>query len=432
MTGKGTGAISTIELFGDSAQSVLGEIFNSGGGETPRFETGRILLGTITDKEKEIDQVTLGCEGPESFAIHCHGNPLIVEMIMELLCKHGVQPATPQQLLADTLAAQGCLNTIAIEARLAQPEAKTIEGTKIIANQIDDGLVETAQRWLESLDEVPLNEIKSEAATILQSSRAAGLIIYGCKAVLTGPPNSGKSTLLNCLAGRRKAIVTDIKGTTRDWIEAECRIGPLSVTLIDTAGVDEQPCEPQQTDFRASSGPAINDGGASPTLRAFVDTAGVDQRQAEAQRTIEQAAREMTAEVLTRADLVLLVLDGSRPGGQLAGDLLAGIRDKPVITILNKSDLPARLDTAQLPKFLPEPVRISAREGTGIQLLTQTVCRTLRTADPFDKLRAGFDVHQPICFTNRQEDLLKQLTNAQSKQRATSIIADLLDGGLQA
>lgn len=393
LTGRGAGAISTVGVFGHSAEAVIREIFRPAGAKPGCLETGQILLGTITDKEREIDKVTLGCEGPGNFAIHCHGNPLIVEMIMELLRKHGAQLVSAERLLAETLAAQGRFNTIAIEARLAQAEAKTIEGTKIIANQIDRGLVETAQRWRESLDEVSLNEIKSEAATILQNSQAARPLIYGCTAALAGPPNSGKSTLLNCLAGRQKAIVTDIEGTTRDWVEAECRIGPLSVTFVDTAGVDEQ--------------------------------------QADSQRTIEQAARQRSTEVLRGADLVLLVLDGNRPGGQLAGDLLAGIRDKPVITILNKSDLPAKLDTGRLPKSLPKPMRISAKEGTGIQLLTQAICRTLRSADPFDKLRAGFDVHQPICFTNRQQERLRQLTNAQSKQEATSIMTDLLDGQLQ-
>ncbi|MHC4567701.1 MAG: GTPase, partial [Planctomycetota bacterium] len=238
MTGKGTGAISTIEVFGYSAESVIREIFKPAGAKPVSFETGQVLLGTIADDVEVIDQVTLGCEGPDSFAIHCHGNPLIVEMIMELLRKHGASPVTAEQLLAETLAAQESSNTIAIEARLAQPRAKTVQGTRIIANQTDGGLANAAQSWLDSIDDVYLDEIKAETVRILRNSQSAKLIIYGCTAVLTGPPNSGKSTLLNFLAGRQKAIVTGIKGTTRDWVEATCRIGSLSVNLIDTAGLD--------------------------------------------------------------------------------------------------------------------------------------------------------------------------------------------------
>ncbi len=82
MTGKGTGAISTIEIFGDCALDVLRKIFKPVGTRPVQFKPGEILLGTICDDVETIDQITLGCEGPETFAIHCHGNPLIVEMIM--------------------------------------------------------------------------------------------------------------------------------------------------------------------------------------------------------------------------------------------------------------------------------------------------------------------------------------------------------------
>ena len=382
MTGKGTGAISTIVILGDCARAVLQEIFKPVGTKPVRFEPGEILLGTICDDAEVIDQVTLGCEGPDTFAIHCHGNPLIVEMIMQLLGKHGVGLLTAEQLTAQTLAAQKQFNTIAIEAKLAQAKAKTIAGTKIIANQIKTGLSKTAQTWLDDMDEISLDEIKAEASRILRQSQVARLIMYGCTAVLTGPPNSGKSTLLNFLAGRQKAIVTDIKGTTRDWIEATCQIGSLSVTLIDTAGLDEDPFEPQQT--------------------------------------VEQAARKKTSEIIEHADLILLVLDGSRPADDLDDELLDRISNKQVITVLNKSDMPARLDTALLPKFLPEPVQISAQEGTEIKRLTGTIHQTCGTAD--------FNLQQPVCFTNRQKNLLTKLTNAQSKQQAASITMDLLDG----
>ena len=382
MTGKGTGAISTIEIFGDCALAVLRKIFKPMGTRPVQFKPGEILLGTICDDVETIDQITLGCEGPETFVIHCHGNPLVVEMIMQLLGKHGASLVTAEQLLAKTLAAQELLNTIEIEAKLAQTKAKTIEGTKIIANQIGAGLSEKARTWLDGIKEVSLDQTKAEAVRILRQSQAAGLIMYGCTAVLTGPPNSGKSTLLNFLAGRQKAIVTDIKGTTRDWVEATCQIARLSVTLIDTAGLDEQPSEPQ--------------------------------------RTVEQAARKKTTEILDRADLVLLVLDASEPGEELDGELIERICDRQVITVLNKSDLPGQFDTGRLPKFLSEPVRISAKEGTGIKHLTETIRATCGTAD--------FNLQQPVCFTNRQENLLRQLTTVESGHQAAVIVTELLSG----
>ena len=382
MTGTGTGAISTIQIFGDSAETIIKKVFKPVSPKSVEFKTGEILLGTICDGDKVIDQVTIGCESPGTFAINCHGNPLIVEMIMQLLEHHGVVLLTPEQLLEKILTAQQPANTIAIEAKLAQAKAKTLQGTKIIVNQIDAGLTQKAKGWLENIDEISLDTIKTEATQILQKSQAAKLIIYGCTAVLTGPPNSGKSTLLNCLAGRQKAIVTDIKGTTRDWVSARCRIGLLSVKLIDTAGLNENLLNPQ------------ND--------------------------IDESAQKKTVEILERADIILLVLDNSQPAKEFNEQLLEKIGDKKIITVLNKSDLPSQFDAGRLPEILSNSVHISAKEGTGIERLSEKIIKTTEAAD--------FDLREPIYFTDRQEKLLKKITNIKSNHQAASIITKLLSG----
>jgi tRNA modification GTPase len=385
MTGKGTGAISTIQVFGDSAEAVMKKVFKPAGTKPLKFKAGEILLGTITDGPEVIDQVTIGCEGPKTFAINCHGNPLIVEMIMQLLRRHGAALLTAEQLLKKLLTAQKSTDTIAVEAKLAQAKTRTLQGTKIIANQVDAGLTKKAGGWLESIDEISLDKIKAEATHILQKSQAGKLIIYGCTAVLTGPPNSGKSTLLNCLAGRQKAIVTDIKGTTRDWVSARCRIDSLSVKLIDTAGLDEE-------------------------------SAGSED-------TIENTAQKKTSEILEQANIVLLVLDNNQPAEKFDIRLLDKIAGKQIITVMNKFDLPDKFDTSRLPAALSNTVQISAKEGTGIENLSKQIVKTVGAAN--------FDLGEPVCFTARQENLLKQLTNAKSKQQATSIITELLNGQLR-
>jgi len=384
MTGKGTGAISTIQVFGDSAETLIKKVFKPAGTKPLEFKTGEIHIGTICDGTKVIDQVTIGYESTDIFAINCHGNPLIVEMIMQLLGQHRANLVTAEQLLTKTLSVQEQNNTIAVEAKLAQAKARTLQGTKIIANQIDAGLAKKARGWLESINEISFDTIKAEAVGILQKSRTAKLIIYGCTAVLTGPPNSGKSTLLNCLAGRQKAIVTDIKGTTRDWVSAKCQIGSLSVKLIDTAGLDEE-----------SSG---------------------------SEDTIENAAQKKTSEILEQADIILLVLDNSQPAEELDIRLVDKIVGKQIITVLNKSDLSARFDTNRLPETLSNTVQISAKEGTGIENLSEKIIKTIGATD--------FKLREPVSFTIRQENLLQKLTNIKSKQQATSIITELLKGQL--
>lgn len=379
MTGKGTGAIATVQVFGDAAQHILGSIFKSSAKNPAEFKTGKILLGTITDRDKTIDQVTVGCEGPETFAINCHGNPLIVQMIMELLRHHGATLLSGEELLTRILTARKSFNAIAIEARLAQLNAKTLLGTKILANQINGGL----SKWLENAKTAPLDEIASQAERILADSQPAKLIIFGCTIVLAGPPNSGKSTLLNCLAGRQKAIVTDIAGTTRDWVSAQCEIGPLSATLIDTAGLDEKLA-------------------------------------AEPDGTVERAAQERTSDILDNADLILLVLDNSLPADRLDAALLERIAGRKVLTVLNKSDLPARFDAGKLPQNLGNAAQISAKFATGIRDLKGRILQITATA--------GFDPQTPVCFTARQENLLKQLITAESRPQALSIISELLNG----
>ena len=393
MTGKGTAAISTIQLFGDTAEAVIKKIFRPVGSKPAEYKTAKILLGTIIDpsQQETIDQVTIGCEGHNNIAIHCHGNPLIVEMIMQLLQRNGVVLLTAEELLTKMLTAEKPESTIALEAKLAQLKAQTIEGARIIANQIENGLSKKATQWLQNIGAISLEEIVSEAEQILCDSRIARLIIEGCTAVLTGPPNTGKSTLLNCLAGRQKAIVSEIKGTTRDWVSARCQIGPLSVELIDTAGLDEN---------RESISPGA----------------------------VAKAAQEKTVEILDRADLILLVLDNSQPENPIDGRLVKKITDKLVpsavegriLTILNKSDLPARFDAGKLPLILGNIVSISAKFGTGIENLTQKILQICGVD--------GFDLQTAVFFTSRQENLLKQLRISKSKKQAVSFITELLNG----
>ncbi|MDD5326833.1 MAG: 50S ribosome-binding GTPase [Phycisphaerae bacterium] len=378
-TGKGIGAIAVIQLFGDSAEIIIKKIFEPVGKKPLVFKTGEILLGTINTGSETIDQVTLGCEGPGHFAINCHGNPLIVTDIMQLLQDNGAALLTTEEFLAKIFSAEKPSGQIALEAKLALLQAKTIQGTKIIVKQINAGLTKTIEKWLRDINTISLEQIKTGAEQILEDSKIAKLLILGCKIALAGPPNTGKSTLLNFLAGRQKSIVTDIKGTTRDWVSVQCIIGPLHAELIDTAGLDE----------------------------AFGDT-------------IEKASQQKAFEILDEANLVLLVLDNSQPCNQLDNHLLEKITDKKILTILNKTDLPAKFDINKLPENLTNTVQISAKSGAGIEELLEKIQQACGVVN--------FDLKTAICFTPRQEKLLKQLKNTRSNQQALSMITELVKG----
>jgi tRNA modification GTPase len=384
MTGRGSGAIATIQLFGDSAEAILTKVFRRQGEKALESVTGRILLGHIFDGDEAVDQATVGCESPGVLAIHCHGNPLIVERIVGLLQRSGAELLTAQQMLARMLAAQPSSNTIANEAKLALTTVKTIAGAEILAHQTESGLSAKVSQWRHELDMTPLSQIAAEAEQILRDSEPARLLIFGCTIALIGPPNTGKSTLLNTLAGREKAVVTNIPGTTRDWVSAEIHIPPLAATVIDTAGLD-------------------------PSLAANGE--------------IDRAAQQKTFEIIGRADLVLLVLDASQPAGQLSKALADTLLNQPTVVILNKTDLPQHFDTGSLPSHLGQPVRISAKQNTGIEDLIHAIRRAFNIAD--------VDSHAAVVFTDRQRILLERLIAMESCRQADDLTAELLHGPVE-
>jgi len=380
MTGQGVGAIATVQLFGDSAAEVLRKVFRRKGDKPFELTEGRVWLGGIVEEGEVIDEVTIGCEGPHTFAIHCHGNPLIVEKIMGLLQRHGAQSVPAEQLLARLLTSRNTCDAIGVEAKLALATVKTIEGATIIANQVKGGLSKKVKQWQDHLDSVSLEDISAEAQSILEQSEPARWIISGCTIALVGPPNTGKSTLLNTLAGREKAIVSDIRGTTRDWVSAEIHISPLVATIIDTAGLDSP---------SAASG------------------------------SVDQAAQQRSVEIMQHADLVLLVLDLSQPVEQLSVSVADQLVGRRVVTVLNKADLPPHFDPASLPGPLAPAVPISAKQGSGIDDLIHAIHRICRVAD--------FDLRVPIVFTDRQMHLLEALQHSDSEANTRSILSELLE-----
>ena len=380
MTGRGMGAIATIQLTGDAAEAVLKRLFRETGDKPLESSVGQILLGHVLDGDEAVDQVTVGCESPGVFAIHCHGNPLIVERVMGLLQRNGAELLTAEEMLAKILAAQPSLNAVAVETRLALATVKTIAGAEILVHQIESGLSARIRRWQRQLGEVPLSQVRAEAEQILRDSEPARLIISGCTIALVGPPNTGKSTLLNVLAGREKSIVTNVRGTTRDWVSAEIHIPPLAVTLVDTAGLD--PC------FATGE--------------------------------IDQVAQQKSVAMIDRSDLVLLVLDLSQAADQLDKPLLDKLLNKKAIVVLNKADLPERFDCACLPSHLGQPVRISAKQRSGIDDLIDVIHQAWGLA--------GFSVHAAVVFTDRQRTLMKQLTEASSRRHADGLMSSLLHG----
>ncbi len=373
ITPPGSAAIAGIELGGNGAEQILRGIFKTS--SSVRLETGQILVGQIADGADVIDQVVVGCEAHGRFVIHCHGNPLLVETVMKLLQDRGARLVSFEAAMQMRPRRNGD-SAITSEAGIERLKAVTLEGFRFVSNQITGGLSAAVVRWRDHLQHGELAAIHNDCRQILSDSRIAQRIIRGCAGVIVGPPNSGKSTLFNRLCGMNKSIVADIGGTTRDWVSAIWRTKSLRMELFDTAGLDDA-------------------------------LAQVDPLQA--------ASQQRTREIIRQSDVVIVVVDGSKP---LEHFSLAISRDQIVIAALNKSDLPQSLDPTTLPFSYAEMAAVSAQTGHGIDGLTKAV----RGATGVD----GFDLSRPICFTERQNGVVNNLSQATTSEIAHDLLEQLL------
>ncbi|MCF7955638.1 MAG: 50S ribosome-binding GTPase [Phycisphaerae bacterium] len=380
-TAKGAAAIAVVEVFGSGGVDVVQSIFKADGGKPCVFDIGVIYTGYITDGGEIIDHVVACRTEEDVIEISCHGNPLIVEMVMGALSKAGAKLVDAEKLISEKMTCKGGANSIEIEAAIANLKATSITGVKAIAGS---DLSVVVGGWLDRIDSLSIEDIKEKCKDILAASERAKYLIGGCKAVIAGPPNSGKSTLLNWLCGREKAIVTDIAGTTRDWVSGTCRAGELVIELFDTAGLD-----------------------ASIIGESEID--GESQRR--------------SLELLNECDVVLLVLDSTQPSDDFNFDVIAE-SGKKVITVLNKSDLGGLDDeykknyAGRMPAVRGS-VNISAMTGDGIERLLDLIV---------DSLVGDGGIAKTICFTERQDSILQRICEAGNIKDAGVLISELISG----
>jgi tRNA modification GTPase len=179
---------------------------------------------------------------------------------------------------------------------------------------------------------VTLSAAEEKLRALLATFDRGRILKQGLPTVILGKPNAGKSSLLNALLGYDRAIVTDVAGTTRDTVEEKVALGHVLLRLCDTAGIRES------------------------------------------SDTVERIGVERSRQAAARAELVLLVLDTSRPlDGEDEEAIAVAAAVPQVIAVLNKTDLPCAVDEAALRERFGRVVSLCAKSGEGMAMLTQTI-----------------------------------------------------------
>ena len=359
-TPPGEGAVGMVRLSGPKALAVAGAFVRPAAEAEPK----RAVAARAFDGGDYLDTVVLVWHaGPRSptgedlVELTAHGSPYVLRRLVELAVRAGARPAEPGEFTRraflngklDLAQAEAVCGLIRSRTRLAhRAAAEALEG-RLSRSVLDlrRGLVELLARLEVAIDHPDEDQplvAASEAALALaplarsleelrRAGRTGRLALEGLKVALVGAPNAGKSSLLNALLGRERAIVLDQPGTTRDTLEEAADLGGLLCVLVDTAGLRS----------------------------GALDAA-------------ESLGIERTRRAAERADVLVAVLDASRPLSEEDRRVLALAGGRAAVIALNKSDLPAALDLDGEGGDA-ERVRVSALKGEGLEPLASAVKR---------------------------------------------------------
>jgi tRNA modification GTPase len=267
-TPNGTGAIALIRVSGPQSLAVLGSIFSK---KLANVASHSVHFGTVHDSRGElIDEVLLtvfhsgkSFTGEESVEISCHASPFIQQQILQVLSVNGCRMAEPGEFTMrafmngklDLSQAEAVADLIASQSRQAHnvalkqlrggfsSELKTLREQLIHFASLVELELDFAEEDVEFADRSELKALVTEVIRIVNRLAASfelgNAIKNGVPVAIVGAPNTGKSTLLNCLLGEDRAIVSNIAGTTRDVIEETLNLDGILFRLIDTAGIRE-------------------------------------------------------------------------------------------------------------------------------------------------------------------------------------------------
>ncbi len=392
-TALGTGSIAVVRLSGTDARHIVNQNFI--GTDITRAKPNTIHHGSIVDDRIVIDDVLVSVfQEPNSYTgenvveISCHANPIIVDQIISRMIRSGAAYAKPGEF---TLRAfiNGKMDLAQAEAISSLISAKSASGLSQAINQLQGGLSDKISRLrhkvidIVSLMEIDLDfseenieiaspekmsedlqDLISETSHLIESYNYAKLFDGSLKIALIGPPNAGKSTLLNSFLGEERAITSELPGTTRDTLHENILIDNTWIKLVDTAGLRN--------------------------ARNLLELEGINRAHAQ----------------VSESDLVLYVVDLtatlSAREKQYIKNTLNGIKQN-IIVVGNKIDIKKNEQTLTFLTNLGFPVlEISARNKTGLTQLKKQI---------MDIIAGGFETFkdETVITSLRHRDILNRV-----------------------
>ena len=403
-TPLGESGIGVIRISGSKAYDVGDAIFKSKSSLPLAQRRDRsIQYGLIVDDDgKAVDEVILLImKGPRSYTaedvleIQCHGGRQSLSEILGLVLRHGARLANPGEFTQRAFV-NGRIDLAQAEAVMDVIQAKSAQGLTSAVSQLEGRLsrvvgdmrlhltdfitrlevtVDYPEEDLEDI-EVPdiagaIREMERRLDDMLAESKSGRMMRDGVMAAIAGTPNAGKSSLLNRFLETERAIVTDVPGTTRDVIEEWISIQGVPICLVDTAGI-------RSTDD-----------------------------------TVEQIGVRRAKEYMERADIILVVVDQSRPLQEEDRQILETARGRQALIVLNKEDLQPAFETEELQSYGLPLLSISASTGAGMGELKDAMLSLA--------LKQGLTAAQSALLANtRHIELVRQ--SREALQRALDTI----------
>lgn len=400
-TGQQPCAIGILRLSGDGVCAALDAVFRAGNGKPAAQQSPRaMVLGDLLDETGQvIDNVLcVRFPAPHSYTgedcaeLHCHGSPIVLDAGLRALLAAGCRQAGAGEFTKRAFL-NGRMDLIQAESVVDLIDAETAEQAHNAVCQLDgalsrtvariyDGLMDMAARFYavvdypdEDIEDVQreqmldtLRTAQNDLETLVAGFSRGRLMKLGVPTVLLGKPNVGKSSLLNALVGYDRAIVTDVAGTTRDTVEEKLTLGRVLLRLTDTAGIRQ-------------SGDAVEQLGVARSRKAAEG-----------------------------ASLALLLLDGSAPLEEQDEEAIALAETVPhLLVVVNKRDLPGRLDIGALADRFGSVLPVSAKTGEGMAAL----CRAIEEQFP-----AGTEVQGELLTNARQADAVSRALSSVKSARA--------------